>query len=48
MTMTRRDKSTKKSARLVSNMEKARAVMLRATGYDRSRYDGNQGAEEEQ
>ena len=48
MTMLRRDKSTKKSARLIANMEKARAIRLRATrGYDPANYDGNQGVGEE-
>jgi len=41
----REDMATKKCLRMVANMEKARAIRLRATrGYDPANYDGNQGA----
>ena len=43
----REDMATKKTARLIANMERARAVWLRATGrYDRRQYDGSHGAED--
>jgi len=38
----REDMSTKKSRRLIANMEKARTIRLRATrGYDTANYDGS-------
>lgn len=48
MSKYREDMATKKSARLIANMEKARAIRLRATRcYDPANYDGKQGAGEE-